>query len=106
VLQIFLAKTCAKMEKKKTRFRLKSVKVAMVLVKLFENQEKPFRNCLQTIIRMMNLSTVLEMTLEIVPGTTIQGSGNQAEFTVDQDRGGQIALSSQLQLIQPTFTKQ
>jgi hypothetical protein len=55
---------------------------------------------------MMNLSTVLEMTLEIVPGTTIQGSGNQAEFTVDQDRGGQIALSSQLQLIQPTFTKQ
>jgi hypothetical protein len=75
-------------------------------VKLFANQEDPFRKCLQTMVRMMNLSTVLEMTLEIVLGTTIRGSGNLAEFAVHQDRGGQIALSSQPQPIQPPFTKQ
>jgi hypothetical protein len=55
---------------------------------------------------MMNLSTVLEMTLEIVPGTTIRGSGNLAEFAVHQNRGGKIALSSQPQPIQSPFTKQ
>jgi hypothetical protein len=78
----------------------------MVRVELFDNQEEPFRNCLQTMVRMMNLSTVLEMTLEIVPGTTIRGSGNLAEFAVHQNRGGKIALSSQPQPIQSPFTKQ
>jgi hypothetical protein len=54
----------------------------------------------------MNYSTVLEMTMEIVPGTTNRGSENMAKFAMHQDHGGQIALLSQPQLIQPQFSKQ